>query len=638
MYSFTSSNDFGNKTGYVSDVTHNLDWIATAPVEFYPLEQLYEFDNLFQRFSTEIASALAGNGNFDSGNLIVARFYVLHSDGTSATGPQLTNYYLCVRVTASTTEVRVYRGALTSKSGTLSNYVSCPAADYLNGTHKYNIGRIFLINFREVDTTNGGLRVDESSSRLYMGDTKGYIGTYQEPTSSYPKGKMVYTFSTYTLPSLINPGTAAQTGYPNTIENRRNQPELVGELVDSKQDSGLFWGWEYQPMLVSTTGEYDPDPTPPGPGPGPTPSSDPNDRDPEPNNKEDMGGGPHTPTSDPIPVPGLPPVGPLSGGACMAFVLDSTEFADFNSRLHDPTAWQAIKQYFNDPMDFLVGCVCLPFLAPYFGYQYPKFGTYVWPVHYRVCREQFIEIDCGSVLCSAYYGSCFDYSPYTKVQLWLPFIGFVQLDPDEVMEMQISVKYHVDCMTGDCVAYVSTGSSVLQPRVLGIYNGNCGMQTPMARTSYDNVISCAFGLVGAAASAGAGYVGGGAALGAMAESGAKEASVAAHRAGLNAHLASRLASSTMSAVAGAKTTSIKSGTTGGALGFMGVLTPYLLIHTPRQSKPSNYIGMKGYPSNIGGIIGDFTGYVEFSDVRLNVPALENEVDEIYELLKGGVLI
>lgn len=620
MYSFESTNDFGHKTGYVGKATRSCDWASTG--DFYPLEQLYEFDNLFERFQSEIDNVIANGGSFDTQNLYICKTYKPSTQVVS-------NSYIVCRLVADTSKIRVYIGYSTSKTSytNVTQYKECPISDYQNRTHKYNIGRIYLVEFHMPD--GEGSINPTPRAYVYWGDCSGYIGVYNPNQGSY--GTMVYTFSTYTLASLIPAGTTAQTGYPVTRENVANQPELVGKFIDQYNAS-------LEGYFCSSSGEYDPDPTPPGPGPGPTPSSDPNDRDPEPNNKEDMGGGPHTPTSDPIPVPGLPPIGPLSGGACRAFVLDETEFADFNSRLHDPTAWQAIKQYFNDPMDFLVGCVCLPFFAPYFGYQYPKFGTYVWPVSYRVCRDQFKEIDCGSVLCSAYYGSCFDYSPYTKIQLWLPFIGFVQLDPDEVMEMQISVKYHVDCMTGDCVAYVSTGSSVMQPRVLGIYNGNCGMQTPMARTSYDNVISCAFGLVGAAASAGAGYVGGGAALGAMAESGAKEASVAAHRAGLNAHLASRLASSTMSAVAGAKTTSIKSGTTGGALGFMGVLTPYLLIHTPRQSKPSNYIGMKGYPSNIGGIVGDFTGYVEFSDVRLNVPALENEVDEIYELLKGGVLI
>lgn len=621
MYAFESTNDFGHKTGYVAEVSTARDLNGTD--EFYPLENPVEFDNLFVRFKSEIDNVIANGGSFDSQNLYICK-WKNDNDGV------VSSNYLATRVYATQTQIRVYLGSASSRTSTLSDYVTCSASDYQNAALNYNYGRIYLVRcwYRNTDQTAQTMGTPWEWGML--GRTKALAGTYNPNSGSY--GAMVYASTGYTLPQFIPLGTPDQCGFPLSIENVQNQPETAGKF----DNYPCAWRSSNK-HFCSASGEYDPDPEPPTP-PGPTPSSDPNDRDPEPNNKEDMGGGPHTPTSDPIPVPGLPPIGPLSGGACRAFVLDETEFADFNSRLHDPTAWQAIKQYFNDPMDFLVGCVCLPFFAPYFGYQYPKFGTYVWPVSYRVCRDQFKEIDCGSVLCSAYYGSCFDYSPYTKIQLWLPFIGFVQLDPDEVMEMQISVKYHVDCMTGDCVAYVSTGSSVMQPRVLGIYNGNCGMQTPMARTSYDNVISCAFGLVGAAASAGAGYVGGGAALGAMAESGAKEASVAAHRAGLNAHLASRLASSTMSAVAGAKTTSIKSGTTGGALGFMGVLTPYLLIHTPRQSKPSNYIGMKGYPSNIGGIVGDFTGYVEFSDVRLNVPALENEVDEIYELLKGGVLI
>ena len=44
-------------------------------------------------------------------------------------------------------------------------------------------------------------------------------------------------------------------------------------------------------------------------------------------------------------------------------------------------------------------------------------------------------------------------------------------------------------------------------------------------------------------------------------------------------------------------------------------------------------------NNISVDVGDFEGYLEVMDVRLNnIPATIDEINEIYELLKGGIII
>lgn len=373
---------------------------------------------------------------------------------------------------------------------------------------------------------------------------------------------------------------------------------------------------------------------------------DPNDVDPEDDDREG-GGGDHNPHYDPVPVPTLPTISPLSGGAFNAFSLTETELRQFNSDLYDPDAWQALKNFFADPMEFLMGCMMVPVSPPTLGTLYPYFPVaghaYTWPHAYRRITDEFKEVSCGSIFIKEYYGSCFDYSPYTKIDLWLPFVGFVHLDPDEVMNTTIDIKYHVDVMTGACVAIVSIGVvgqlGPQIPRVIGEFNGNCGMQVPVSKANFDNAIASAFQLCAAVATAAGVAVAGGASIGAMEAAGASEAAIASREIGLTAQVSSRLGAATMSAVAGSKAGVTKSGGIGGPTGFLGVLKPYVVIHTPRQSKPSNYKDLKGYPSNIGGVVGDFTGYLEVSDVRLNnIPATVREIEEIYNLLKGGILL
>ena len=68
--------------------------------------------------------------------------------------------------------------------------------------------------------------------------------------------------------------------------------------------------------------------------------------------------------------------------------------------------------------------------------------------------------------------------------------------------------------------------------------------------------------------------------------------------------------------------------------------PYIIRHIPNQSLPSTYAKVIGYPSNIGGSLGDgFSGLAIVEDIQLNnIPAMEPEREEIKQLLREGVII
>ena len=81
-------------------------------------------------------------------------------------------------------------------------------------------------------------------------------------------------------------------------------------------------------------------------------------------------------------------------------------------------------------------------------------GTLDSNVSSATVNQQYIEVDCGSVDCYEDFGNVFDYSPYTKVSLYLPFIGIVPLNVSDVMRSTIHVVYGVDVFTGACIAMV----------------------------------------------------------------------------------------------------------------------------------------------------------------------------------------
>lgn len=364
---------------------------------------------------------------------------------------------------------------------------------------------------------------------------------------------------------------------------------------------------------------------------------DPNDEG-EPSD-EDGGDGTHQRDYDPIPIPPSPTQGAATAGFITLYKLHQAIMSQFASDCFASNLWEALKLFFSNPMDFLVGVNLLPF-EPTGGPSYtPKFGAISFAHAYPSVANQYKDVDCGSVVLDKYWGSCFDFEPYTKIQIWLPYIGYRDLPVDEIMGSTVSVKYRCDCLTGDCVAFIYTGvvgqTGPQVERVIAQFYGNCAVRVPFGSVSFDNAISNAINLVGAAAS-------GGLAKGvpaAMETGGAVGGLVAGGKATAEDVGRSKLTASAVSAVEGCKPSVMKGGAAGASSGYMSVQVPYLIRRIPNQNLPSNYKDLKGYPCNIGGILSDFPGLAVVDDIQLNnIPALEEERKEIISWLRGGVLV
>lgn len=373
----------------------------------------------------------------------------------------------------------------------------------------------------------------------------------------------------------------------------------------------------------------DPDPPPPWPGPGP-----------------------HIKIEDPIPIPDLPPLSAAGAGFITLYKLLPSEMQQFADECFDDSVWDILKHFFNKPADFVAGITICPFTPHGLSRWKPKFGTHTWSHSYTMVDDTFVSINCGSIHVQPFYNNCFDFSPYTKLTLWLPYIGYREIDADDVMGHNINVTYHCDCLSGACVAFISidavgpTGPDI--PRVLYQFNGNVLTQVPVDSVSLDSMVSAAIGLAGAALTTAAVVATAGTAAPAAAAEGAGSAAAAggatmtaaekgAAMSAVNAKMG--LAASTANAVQSMKPRTSHGGAMSSTAGYMGVQKPYLIKHVPMQSLPDGYIDLYGYPCNMGGKLGDFEGYTEVDNIQLNnIPATIPEISEIYQLLKGGIII
>ena len=364
------------------------------------------------------------------------------------------------------------------------------------------------------------------------------------------------------------------------------------------------------------------DPNPPEPGDDPSPA--PGDREKD---------------YDPIPIPPVPGLSALGAGFLSLYSPSETLMNLFANELYSDNALQIISNYFSNVADMIAGMAIVPFHVPISGFYKHRIGMFTTDIAFPKVSSQFIDIDCGSVDVKKFYNAFLDFSPNTKLMIWLPYIGYQELNADEVMGTAISVKYRCDILSGACVAFVSTTGGPVEGlnRVIAQFSGNVITQVPAAAASYDSMVSSAINILTASVGIAAGAAIGGAGAGAA---GAAAAAAPSNiGAAVGAQVGLGMAGTAGNAIMSMKPNVVRNGTPGSTTGYIGIQKPYLIKIVPRSAVAPNHRQLKGYPSNYGGTLAGLSGYCEVSEIQLvNCPAEVDEKTEIYSLLKGGVII
>lgn len=329
-----------------------------------------------------------------------------------------------------------------------------------------------------------------------------------------------------------------------------------------------------------------------------------------PDGESDTGGGTgdFDGTGDNVDIPGLPTLSATDASFITLFNPSTEQLKSLASYM-----WSSgfdlntFKKLFADPMDCILGLSIVPVAVPNGDSSVVSVGNISTGISMTKAASQYVKVDCGTLNVNEYWGAYLDYDPYTKAEIYLPYIGTHALAVDDIMGKAVHVVYHVDILSGACAAYVKCGSSVLYTFI-----GQCSSSIPITGNDWTNVIN---GVLTAAS-----------AIGSMVATG-----------GASAPLAVPALAST--AVNGMKPTVEKSGSMSGTGGMLGIQTPYLILTRPRQAVPAKQNEFMGYPSFITRKLSKVSGYTEIERVHLeNISATEQELSEIESLLKGGVIL
>lgn len=383
------------------------------------------------------------------------------------------------------------------------------------------------------------------------------------------------------------------------------------------------------------------------------------------------GGGSFDDTSDQIGDSTTPTFSFASSGFCRIYNPNLSQLQSLANYLWTDTNFlQTVinhaKQLLEDPIEAIISLAMLPVAIPQGTAETVKVLFISTQVSMPPATTQYVEVDCGTYTLEEYYGSALDYNPYTQVDLFLPFIGQVSLNTDEVMGHTIGVKYRVDIVSGLCVAKVFVDGDCMYQ-----FSGNCAIFMPLNSADFSSYLSAAMTAATALVSAGAGVAAGAAATGAEAvaepavQTGgnlltAGESLVTPQMAlqyrveesvrpmyssggegspsGSLGEMERKFINNSAAAVMGSKINFEHASHLAGNSGILGVRRPYLIINRPDMCNPEKYGKYNGRPCMMYLYLGNLTGYTEIQEIQLTgFSATNPELSEISKMLKGGVI-
>lgn len=162
----------------------------------------------------------------------------------------------------------------------------------------------------------------------------------------------------------------------------------------------------------------------------------------------------------------------------------------------------SLKLVNTNPIENVVSCKIIP--AAVSG---PDTAVYLGNVDTGVVGglvSNNLKISIGNIRVSGYYNNFLDYAPYTKITIFIPFIGFKELDTSLFMGKTLKVEYIIDLITGACKALLFANDIYCQS-----FDGVCGIDIPLTSNNRAQVeASYVMGALGTAVSAASGNIAG----------------------------------------------------------------------------------------------------------------------------------
>lgn len=530
------------------------------------------------------------------------------------TAPLLNQYvlsYYCIYTnkTDGTEQTAVY-----GYDTTYNNWASIPLYDTFVPFQSYSTGHLFDTNpkilmpyMRQfLSLRTAGFQQQD----LYMLGEAGNIGN-SDGLAWTGVNQICATTSGDIVNNPFMPYTTLDTGnYPKLTSKPTAKARIItADLATWKKifnGSGMAWSDDMDKVKAPDDSELN-KPTFPG----------------MPDNPTGGGDGDGDNISDDIPLPSVnffP-----NSNAYNRYWLTGANLDDLQAWIFGETFLNDIRRLWNDPAEYLINISYYPFN----GYLHDvnnvqqaniSIGNLTSDISaFAMGNGYNAKFRGGTYQLKEYYGTYLDYAPYTSVEMYIPYIGYKQLNVNDIMGKTLELIYAVDWDTNTLTATI-----MADDKPLTMYSGAFGVKLSLSGSNANQIAeTIAQGIIGTVTTTGMAIAAGvtGNPVGAIA--GGVKAAEGALNTLFNIQNSPR-----------------QFGTPTPSTGVYNTQIPHLIIHRPMTAEPEAYKNLLGYSAGYSGIVSEFSGFLKCRSVQISGSDTISGAEqlEIINLMKGGIFI
>lgn len=316
---------------------------------------------------------------------------------------------------------------------------------------------------------------------------------------------------------------------------------------------------------------------------------------------------------------------PGGTGLTTTYILTSSQITElakyFNSTLTgDALAW--LQNRFLNPFDAIISCIWLPIAYNSIAASevQPKIGkdviTDITGNVKRLAPGTMVYSDTSLINFDHDIEDFRISAPYEKMQLYIPFYGFYDLNPID-FNAKVKLKYYIDLVSGDTTIYICSVNAADTDFIRNTINFNMGVTCALSQVTRtgDGAVASLGGVAGGVLTAVGASTGVGVATGII------TATASAGNAAISANNV---------------TTSVKGSISGRSMIYE--LTPYLMITHYASTDPAELTTTQGRPLMAERLLSTLSGFCQCADASVSIPGLSGDRDEINSLLNSGIYL
>lgn len=192
----------------------------------------------------------------------------------------------------------------------------------------------------------------------------------------------------------------------------------------------------------------------------------------------------YPPDYDPWPTPPdppMPPIGPtdptagVNGSGLLTTIYRLTEgqAMSLGRFLWSGDLFQKIKALNTSPISNIVGLYYMPIFIDGTS-SIINIGDVDTNINADEIANSTPLYELGSVQYQGRYQNFVDYEPYTNAHIFLPFVGFIRINPTYFTNRELKVVYSYDLICGLCNAMLFADNIYVES-----HQGNCGIEIPL---------------------------------------------------------------------------------------------------------------------------------------------------------------